>query len=113
MEEYSLIEEKRTIIIEEAESHAKMIVDRGRKGAVEAAKVIENKAKEDAQIVLGNAMHEITAQKEKALDELKKESVELAVSLASRLIEEELDEKRHNKFIDRMIEEFKPEDYDH
>jgi len=91
-----------------ADEKAKHIVDRARKAAVEAARVIEHKANEEAQIILKNAEHEIEAMKDKAIVTLRKESVDLAVSLAEKIIDEELDKEKHRTFVDKLIKEFHP-----
>jgi len=107
-EELEKIETTKTALIHEADLKAKEIVDRARQAAIEAAKVIDHKAKEEAHILLGNANQEIKAMTDKARMILRKESADVAVSLASKIIQDELDETKHHKLIDRFIKEFDP-----
>ena len=103
--EYEKIEETRKQLISEAQDKAKEIVEQSRKAAINAAKAIEQKTKEQAEIVLENAQREIRSEKEKAEASLKEESARIAVALAGKIIEENLDNERHKKLVDRLIKE--------
>jgi F-type H+-transporting ATPase subunit b len=106
-EEFSRINETSRKLIAETDEKAKHIVDRARKAAHEAARVIEHKAREEAKVVLGNATHEIEAMKGKARMMLREESVNTAIALAGRIIRQDLDEKGHQKLMDELIKEFR------
>jgi len=102
-DELARIEESRSRIIAEADAKAKEIVDAARKGAVDAAVVIEAKAREDAQTMITTAQREIQAAQEKATAALRKESADLAISLSRKILRENLDEARSRKFADEII----------
>lgn len=97
--------------ISEADRQAQAIVDTARRAAIEGAKNTEHKAREDAKIILTNAQQEIRAQAEKASVALREESVTIAVGLAEKILQEELDAKKHQKLIDRLIKDFYPDEY--
>ena len=99
------IEGKREGLIKEADDKAKEIISTARKTAVEAAKVIEQKAKEEAKILLENANKDIRAAQEKAASTLRKQSADLAISLASKLISENLDTEKNKALTERLIKE--------
>ena len=101
--ELEQIEGKREKLIKEADDKAKEIVTTARKAAVEASKVIENKAKEEAKILLENANREITAAREKAEAVLRHDSAELAIALASKLIGENLDSEKNRVLTEQLI----------
>ena len=103
--EYEKIEETRRKLITDAQEQGKALVDQSRKAAVNAAKVIEQKTKEQAEIVLENAQREIRSEKEKAEAVLRQESVEIAVSLAEKIIAENLTDERNKKLVSRLIKE--------
>ena len=103
--EYEKIEETRKKLISEAQDKAKEIVEQSRKAAVNAAKVIEQKTKEQADILLENAQREIRTEQEKANALLREESARIAVALAGKIIEENLDNERNQKFVNRLIKE--------
>ena len=101
--ELEQIEGKREKLIKEADDKAKEIVATARKAAVEASKVIENKAKEEANILLENANREIKAAREKAEAMLRRDSAELAITLAGRLIGENLDDNKNRALTEQLI----------
>jgi F-type H+-transporting ATPase subunit b len=103
--EYEKIEETRKRLIAEAQEQSKEIIEQSRKAAVNAAKVIEQKTKEQAEIVMENAQREIRSEKEKAEATLREESARVAVALASKIIEENLDNEKNQKLVNRLIKE--------
>ncbi len=101
--ELAQIHQERDKVIAQAQQEAKEVVEQSRKAAIEAAKVIQQKTREEAQIILENAQREIQSQQEKVQAELKELSAQIAVQLASKLIEENLDEKKNKKLVDDFI----------
>ena len=97
------LEERRQQVIAEADAKAKELVTQARQAALEASAVIENKAREEAQILLGNAQREIKAAQEKVLADLRRESADLAIGLSRKIIGESLDEKKSRDLVDRLI----------
>ena len=97
------INQTREQFVKEAEEKAKEIVRDGRKAAVEAAHIIEHKAKEEVQILLETAERQIKEATEEAQFELKKTSAQIAVQLAGKLIEENLDTEKNRKLINELI----------
>jgi F-type H+-transporting ATPase subunit b len=92
-------------LLREAEEQAKQIVEDSRRAAREAARIIEEKAKQDAQIVLENAHREIRTAEEKARANLRRECGDLAIKLATRLVNENLDDARHRALVNTMLSE--------
>ena len=103
--EFEKIDEARKKVLTEAQDKAKELIDESRKAAVNAAKVIEQKTKEQAEIVLANAQREIKSEQEKAVALLREESARIAVVLAGKIIEENLDSDRNEKLVNRLIKE--------
>ena len=89
----------------EADEKAKEIVAAARDAAKEAAHAIEQKARSEAQILMENAQREIKAAEEKAAANLRRESADLAVALAGRLLSENLDTDKNRQLIDGLINE--------
>jgi F-type H+-transporting ATPase subunit b len=102
-QELARIAETRQQTIDEADQKARDIVDAARKAAVEAAGVVQQKAREESQILLDNARREIETAQAKALSALRKESADLAVSIARKIIVENLDEARSRALADKLI----------
>jgi len=87
------------------EEELKDSIARSRKAAAEAARAIEHKAKEEAQILYENAQREIRAAEGKATAELRRQSAETAVALAARILDQELDEARNRLLNDKLLKE--------
>lgn len=104
-EELASIDGKRSEILGAADDQAKSIVSRARRAGVEAERVIQEKAREEAAILLENARREIQTAQDKAAASLKRESVETAISLAGKLIGESLDDEKNRQLTDRLIGE--------
>ena len=101
--ELNRINETRQKILSETESRSKEILAQSRKEALELAKGIHEKAKEESQILLANARREIKAETEKAQASLREESARIAVGLASKLIEHNFDDKDNKKLVDEFL----------
>jgi len=104
-QEMAAIDGNRQKIITEADDKAKDIVGRARQAGVEAERVIKDKAREEAGILLENANREINAVREKVAAELRQESVETAIALAGKLIGENLDDDRQRRLTDQLIKQ--------
>ena len=108
-DELARVNDQSRQIISEADQKAKEIVERSRRAATEAAQAIERKAKEEVTILMTNAETEITAMQKKAQMALRQESIDLAVSLAGKLIREKMDSAKEQKLIDQLIKDFELE----
>ncbi len=104
-EEYKLLNEKRHKILSEADANAKEFINQARQSALKAAKVIEERVAQDAIIMVENAKREIDAEQEKAAVYLREKSADTAVQLATKILQEKLDNKNHKELVDRLIEE--------
>jgi len=97
------LEASRARIITEADNQARDIVDKARAAAAEAARAIEEKAREEAQILLDNARREIQTEQDKARAQLRRESAGLAIDISRRILKDNLDEARSRKLADSLI----------
>ena len=104
-DEMAQLGETQQRMLGEAEEKSKAILAEARKGAGEAARSIEAKAREEAQILIENATRELKAAQEKAQADLRKESAEIAVALAGKIVGEKLDAENDRALVDRLIEE--------
>ena len=99
------IQQSKEDVLAKAHRSAQDIVEQSRKAAVEAAHVITNKAREETKIMTENALREINEEKLKAQVQLRQTAAEIAIQLASKLIEENLNDKRNQELIDRYIKQ--------
>lgn len=79
-------------ILEEARDDARGIVDRAKAAATDEAEALKERAK-----------HEIELAKDKAIAELREESVELGLMIASRVLKAEVDGGRHRGLVDEIL----------
>ena len=89
----------------EAEDQGKRIIEESKKAAGEAARHIQSMAKEESKILLENARQEINEEKEKAQADLRLESAEIAVKLAEKILEENLDKEKNKRIINEYLKE--------
>lgn len=89
--------------LKEAEVKAQKI----RKEALEDAEVLRsekiNKAKKEAAKILEDARNTIEQDKERAMEQLRKEVAELAIGAASIIIDAELDQNKNKKLVESYI----------
>jgi len=69
----------------------------------ELRKELRAKAKAEADALLEKARAEIGEEKDKAVKALRGEAAGLAVAIAEKLIEAEVDEAKHKQLIDKMV----------
>lgn len=102
--EYAEIEARRKELIDEADAKAREIVEQARKAAVETAQKIQDKARDEAGILLANAQREITTAHATALADLRRESAELAIGLSRKILADQIDESRGREIVNRLLE---------
>jgi F-type H+-transporting ATPase subunit b len=99
------INKTRLRLMTEAQEKAVDIIGQSRKAALEAARVIEDRAKEGAQISVENALREIQQETRKAQIQLREEGARIAVGLAGKLVEANLDTEKNRALINQVMEE--------
>jgi len=89
--------------LKEARAKAQEILTATEKRAAEIEEEITTKARSDAQQIVDAARDEVGAEVNKARQVLRKEVASIAMLAAERVLDVELDEKRHAKLIDTVI----------
>jgi len=92
-------------ILDEAKERANTIIEQSRKVGNELAGQIEQRAKKNAQEILSSAHQEIEGERERVRNALKKESVQTAVSLAEKILKENLDMEKNRDLINQAIKD--------
>lgn len=93
----------------DARRQASEILAEGRAAGERVRREIEEKARAEAHAMLERAKAEIARERDAALDALRRESVELALSAASRLMREKLDQDRDRALVERYLSELERE----
>ncbi len=65
----------------------------------------KDKARQEAESLIAKAQVEIGRERDKAIDELRKEFVDIAIKAAEKVISKTLDKKKHQELIDEALEE--------
>jgi F-type H+-transporting ATPase subunit b len=99
-----LLEEHRAQLAD-ARRQANELIAEGRAAGDKVRKDIEEKARAEGQTIIERARVEIGRERDAALEMLRRESVELAMAAASRLIGENLDAAKDRKLVEKYLAE--------
>lgn len=89
----------------DARRQAGEILAEGRAAGDRVRKEIEEKARAEAQTIVDRARQDIERERDAALEVLRRESVELALAAASRLMHENLDQAKDRQLVERFLDE--------
>jgi len=104
-QEMAKMDETRNKILDDAKTSAKEILDQSRAASKEEARIIHNKAKEETKILAENAQREIREELERARVQLRTESAQIAIDLAGKILEKNLNTDANRKLANRFIKE--------
>lgn len=90
--------------ISHAEGEAEKIVSNAVAGAEARSGAIVKEAEEKASAMIERAQKSIEAQRETAFSELKEDVSSMAVEIAKKIIERDIDEKDHERLINEALE---------
>jgi F-type H+-transporting ATPase subunit b len=62
-------------------------------------------ARHEAEITIARARTEIQRERDQAIEELKRQFVDLAITAAEKVISETLDKEKHRRLIDEVLEQ--------
>jgi len=99
------IEQERLKILNEAKTQAVLIIDQGRKTAKDLAADIEAKSRQHAQEITQSAHEEIEGERQRLLKSLRQESAEVAISLATKIIQENMDQEKNRRLVSDAIKQ--------
>jgi len=85
------------------------LIAEGKTAGEKLRRDIEAKAREEGQALIERARDEIERERDAALDTLRRESVELALAAASRLLRENLDAPKDRALIESYLSELQQE----
>ena len=90
--------------MQEAKAQANEIMDRAQKTATARGEEIIRQASEEAAQLKQKAANEIAMEKKKALNDAKDEISGIAMAIAEKVVERQLDNTDHDKLINQFIE---------
>ncbi|HTG48461.1 MAG TPA: F0F1 ATP synthase subunit B [Actinomycetota bacterium] len=88
-----------------ARDEANRIIEDARATAEQLRRDIQVKAEEESRNTVARAQEEIRAERDRAFQELRDQVAQIAVDLAGRVVNEELDPAAHERLIDEYIEQ--------
>lgn len=103
--ELAQIEAAKAQVLDDAKTQAGQIIDDARKAARALAHDIEAKAKQNAQDTVNNAGVQIEGERQHAREALKKESVNLAIALAGKILKENSDTEKNRKLVNEALQQ--------
>ena len=89
--------------VAEARRESQDIVAAGREAGDRVRQEIEAKAREESERMIERARKEIERERDQAIESLRKESVDLALSAASRLLHQKLDSEADRKLVEGYL----------
>jgi len=89
----------------DARRQAGEILAEGRTAGDRVRKEIEEKARAEALTIVERAKQDIERERDAALEALRRESVDLALAAASRLMHENLDQAKDRQLVERFLDE--------
>ena len=89
----------------DARRQANELIAEGKAAGDHLRKEIEEKARAEAQGIVDRARTEIVRERDQAIEALRKESVDLALAAASRLMQENLDQDKDRQLVERYLSE--------
>ena len=104
-EQVELTEKETAKRIQEASKEGQKIIDRSMKVGEEAKHQAQKEAKEKAQALIAEASVEIKQERDKAIDELRKEVADLAIMAAGKVVGQMMDKETNRKLIDQVLEQ--------
>ena len=90
--------------MQEAKAQANEIVDRAQKTATARGEEILRQANEEAAQLKQKAAADVAMEKKKALNDAKDEISGIAMAIAEKVVERQLDSSDHDKLINQFIE---------
>ena len=104
-EETAVLEAKQQQMLKDSQTEAQKILDSARTTARHTADTIQAKAGQEARELIENAKKEISSATERARTELRRESAELAIAIATKVIGDNMDSSKNRAIVQKMVKE--------
>lgn len=99
-----LLEEKKQKEYQDLKDMSKDYIEKAKNRGESEREIIVNKAKDEATKIVTKAEQEIDLEKQKAQADIQTETVELATLMASKILEQEIDDKKYQNLSVKKIE---------
>ena len=99
------LQHESTEIIQNARFNAESIIAQSRSDAERVREDLKQKAKEEAEAILRNAQQQIQLQTRQALQEIRHEVADMAVMIASKVLERNVSKEDNDRLIAEALEQ--------
>ena len=107
LEEAKLALEDAALTKENAIKEANRIIESAKKKGYNEAEGIVQRANDDAKLRIDNAFEEIERMKNENINDVKKQIIEVAYAMASKIVEKEIEENKYDFDVDEFMKEDK------
>ena len=94
--------------IQEARAEAQRLIAEGRSAGDKVRADMLEQSRVQGQEMIDRARRDIQAEKDRAVAELRREAVDLAIAGASKVIEKNLDDQSNRKLVEDFLSSLKP-----
>lgn len=91
--------------LEAARSEGQKVLAQAEQMGERLSEEARGQAKQDAESIIARARSEIQRERDEAIEELRRQFVDLAITAAEKVISETLDRERHRRLIEEVLEE--------
>jgi F-type H+-transporting ATPase subunit b len=89
--------------VQSARAAAAAIVEEARRDAEKLREDLKQRARTEADTMVQNAERQITLQTQRAIQEIRREAVDLSVAIASKIIQRNITKEDNQRLIDEAI----------
>jgi len=104
-EEYARAEKEVKTLISKAREEGQALISQATEIGERLKEEARRGARKEAQAIIDKTRAELEGERDKAIDDLRQEFVDISVMAAEKVINETLDKKRHRRLIEGALEE--------
>lgn len=104
-EEAAAMKQEYETKLREADKEVELILSEARQKAIKKSEDIISEAKEEGARIIERAQNEIALEKKRALDDVKKEMIDIAAMMASKVVAANIDVKVDEKLVEETLKE--------
>jgi len=104
-EEYARAEEEVKKLISKAREEGQVLVSQAALIGERLKEEAKEGARKEAQVIVDRTRAELEEERDRIIDDLRREFVDISISAAEKVIKETLDKERHRRLIEETLEE--------
>jgi F-type H+-transporting ATPase subunit b len=103
--EYARAEEEVRRLISKAREDGQVLVSQAGQMGEKIKEEAKEGARKEAQVIVDRTRAELEEERDRIIDDLRREFVDISISAAEKVIKETLDKERHRRLIEETLEE--------